>query len=121
KQEKLIEEMNKTITEKDDYIINLESTVRKLIEHGLSKDAILEITGITLERYRILLLKENIITSHIYLTKDEAEEYEQLLREIYHSNNMDELINLLKELKRINFIHKVLLRYKREYDCLTKE
>ncbi|KQL57120.1 hypothetical protein AN965_10640 [Alkalicoccobacillus plakortidis] len=68
----------------------------------------------------ILLLQENIITFHIYLNGDEADEYERLLWEIHHSNNIDELINTLKEQQRINFIHKVLLRYKEEYDNLTK-
>lgn len=48
------------------------------------------------------------------------EQYEQLLREIHHSNNIDELINPLKEQQRINFIHRILHRYKQEYDYLAK-
>jgi uncharacterized coiled-coil protein SlyX len=51
KQEKLLEEMNESIVEKDTYVINIETTVRNLIDHGLSKDEILEITGIKPERY----------------------------------------------------------------------
>jgi len=121
KQEKLFEEMNKSITEKDDYVINLETTVRKLIEHGLSKDEILEITGITPKRYEEILDERKYYNiPYIYLNVVEAEEYERLLREIHQSNNIDELINPLKEQQRINFIHKVLLRYKQEYDCLIK-
>ncbi|KQL57119.1 MULTISPECIES: hypothetical protein [Bacillaceae] len=41
KQQKLLEEINEAINEKDTYEIDLETTVRKLIEHGLSKDEIL--------------------------------------------------------------------------------
>lgn len=49
-----------------------------------------------------------------------AGEYERLLREIHHTNNLVELINPLREQQRINFIHRVLLRYKREYFDFTK-
>lgn len=121
KQEKLLDEMNEAMAKKDTYLINLETTVRKLIEHGLSKDEILEITGITLERYEeIVTEKKYYNIPYIYLNADEVEEYEQLLREIHQSNNIDELINPLKEQQRINFIHRILLRYKHEYDDLTK-
>ncbi|WP_286230469.1 hypothetical protein [Neobacillus mesonae] len=121
KQEKLVEDINKSITEKDNYVINLETTVRKLIEHGLSKDEILEITGITLERYEEIVAERRFYNiPYIYLNADEVEEYEQLVREIHHSNNIDELINPVKEQQRINFIHRILLRYKQEYDDLTK-
>ncbi|MBT2644756.1 hypothetical protein J7I80_21285 [Bacillus sp. ISL-41] len=121
KQEKLLGEMNEVMNTKDDYVINLETTVRNLIEHGLSKDEILEITGTTPERYEgIVADRKYYNIPYIYLNEDETMEYEQLLREIHHSNNMDELINPFKEQQRINFIHKVLLRYKKEFDGLTK-
>lgn len=121
KQQKLLEEMNEAISEKDTYEIDLEATVRKLIEHGLSKDEILEITGISPERFEDIVAARNYYNiPYIYLNKDEADEYERLLREIHLSNNIDELINPLKEQQRINFIHKVLLRYKKEYEDLTK-
>lgn len=121
KQEKLLEEMSKAMAEKDSYIINLETTVRKLIEHGLSKDEILDITGISIERYEdIVAERRYYYIPDIYLNEDEAEEYERLLREIYHANDIYELINPYKEQERIKFIHKVMLRYKEEYDCLNK-
>lgn len=121
KQEKLLEEINEAIDEKDNYVINLETTVRKLIEHGLSKDEILEITGTTPERYEDIVAERKYYNiPYIYLNEDEAEEYERLLREIHHSNDIYELFNPLKEQQRINFIHKVLLRYKQEYDGLIK-
>lgn len=121
KQEKLVEEMNKSITEKDNYVINLETTFRNLIEHGLSKDEILDITDITLERYEEIVADRKYFNiPYIYLTKDEAEEYERLIQEIHHSKNIYELINPLKEQQRIEFIHLVLLRYKQEYDVLAK-
>lgn len=121
KQEKLLEEMSEAMAEKDSYIINLETTVRKLIEHGLSKDEILDITGISIERYEdIVAERRYYYIPYIYLNEDEAEEYERLLREIYHANDIYELINPYKEQERIKFIHKVMLRYKEEYDCLNK-
>lgn len=117
KQEKLLGEMNEAIDTKDDYVISLETTVRNLIEHGLSKDEIFEITGTTPERYEDIVADRKYYNiPYIYLNEDETMEYEQLLREIHHSNNMDELINPFKEQQRINFIHKVLLRYKKEFD-----
>ncbi|KAB7665552.1 hypothetical protein [Bacillus sp. B1-b2] len=80
-----------------------------------------KITGITAERYEdIVAEKKYYNIPYIYLNEDEAVEYELLLREIHHSNDIYELINPLKEQQRIKFIHKVLLRYKQEYDCLTK-
>lgn len=121
KQEKLLGEMNEAIDTKDDYVISLETTVRNLIEHGLSKDEILEITGTTPERYEDIVADRKYYNiPYIYLNEDETMEYEQLLREIHHSNNMDELINPFKEQQRINFIHKVLLRYKKEFDGFNK-
>jgi uncharacterized coiled-coil protein SlyX len=121
KQEKLLEEMSKAMAEKDSYIINLETTVRKLIEHGLSNDEILDITGISIERYEdIAAERRYYYIPYIYLNEDEAEEYERLLREIHHANDIYELINPYKEQERIKFIHKVMLRYKEEYDCLNK-
>ncbi|MEK3977874.1 hypothetical protein MKY37_02150 [Psychrobacillus sp. FSL K6-2836] len=107
KQEKLLEEINEVIYEKDTYVLNLETTVRKLIEHGLSKDGILEITGTTPERYEKIVAEKK---TYIYLKEGEAEEYERLLREIRNSNDIYDLINPLKEQQRINFILKVLLR-----------
>ena len=121
KQEKLLEEMNVALDEKDKYVINLETTVRKLIEHGLSKDEILEITGTTPERFEEIVAERKYYNiPYIYLNEDEAEEYERLLQDIHHSNNIYELINPLMEQQRIKFIHKVLLRYKHEYNDLTK-
>lgn len=107
--------MNEVISEKDTYEIDLETTVRKLIEHGLAKDKIPEITGIPPERFEdIVTARKYYNNPYIYLDgdEDEADEDEQLLREIHHSNKIEELINPLKEQQRINFIHKVLLRYK---------
>ncbi|MBA9028651.1 hypothetical protein [Peribacillus huizhouensis] len=72
KQEKLFEEMNKSITEKDDYEINLETTVRKLIEHGLSK---VEITGVTPIRYEEILAERRYYNiPYIYLNVDEVKD-----------------------------------------------
>lgn len=122
KQEKLVEEMNKSLTEKENYVINLETTVRKLIEHGLSKDEILDITGINLERYEEIVAERKYYNiPNIYLTDDEVEVYEQLLREIQNCININELINPFKKQKRIKFIHKVILRYKQEYDFLKSK
>ncbi len=121
KQGKLLEEMNKAFAEKEYYVLNLETTIRKLIEHGLSKDEILEITGTTPERYEVIVAERKYYNiPYIYLNEDEAVEYEWLLQEIHHSNDVYELINPLKEQERIKFIHKVLLRYNQEYNHLTK-
>jgi hypothetical protein len=102
-------------------LFNLETTVRKLIENGLSKDEILEITVTTSERYQDIIAERKYYNiRYIYLNEGETEKYELLLQEIHHSNDIYKLMNPLKEQQRIKFIHKVLLRYKQDCDEFTK-
>lgn len=121
KQEKLLEEMNKNIDKKDTYIIDLKHTVKKLIEYGFSIDEICEITSISPERYEDIVTESKYYQMpNKYLNDDERKEYDRLLREIRQSKDIYDLINPSKEEERIKLIHKVLLRYLKEYDDLRK-
>ncbi|MDX8361638.1 hypothetical protein [Cytobacillus sp. IB215316] len=49
--DKLLEKMNGTINERNKNILPLQRTVERLIQHGLSKEEIVEITDITSDQY----------------------------------------------------------------------
>ncbi|QNU32618.1 hypothetical protein [Geobacillus sp. 47C-IIb] len=80
KQEHLIEQLNQLIKEKEEHTIPLVSTVRKLIEHGLSRDEILDITNISSEEFdRIVSKDRRCQLPYIYLNDEESKEFEKLL------------------------------------------
>jgi hypothetical protein len=120
KQEYLMEQLNQLIKEKEEHTIPLVSTVRKLIEHGLSRDEILDITNISSEEFdRIVSKDRSCQLPYIYLNDEESKEFEKLLENIHQSKDIYELIDAEKERERIKFIHRVLLRYQKEIDLLS--
>jgi hypothetical protein len=122
KQEHLIEQLNQLIKEKEEHTIPLVSTVRKLIEHGLSRDEILDITNISSEEFdRIVSKDRRCQLPYIYLNDEESKEFEKLLEDIHKSKDIYELIDAEKERERIKFIHRVLLRYQKEMDLLSPQ
>ncbi|MBA2876910.1 hypothetical protein [Thermaerobacillus caldiproteolyticus] len=122
KQEHLIKQLNQLIKEKEEHTIPLVSTVRKLIEHGLSKDEILDITNISSEEFdRILSENKHYQLPYPYLNYEESKQFEKLLEDIRKSKDIYELIDAEKERERIKFIHHVLLRYQKEIDLLSPQ
>jgi hypothetical protein len=122
KQEHLMEQLNQLIKEKEAHTIPLLSTVRKLIEHGLSRDEILDITNISSEEFdRIVSKDRRCQLPYIYLNDEESKEFEKLLEDIHQSKDIYELIDAEKERQRIKFIHGVLLRYQKEMDLLSPQ
>jgi hypothetical protein len=98
------------------------STVRKLIEHGLNRDEILDITNISSETFDLIVSKDRRYQlPYIYLNNEEAKEFERLLEDIHQSKDIYELIDAEKERERIKFIHRVLLRYQKEMDLLSPQ
>jgi hypothetical protein len=117
----LVEQLNQLIKEKEAHTIPLLSTVRKLIEHGLSRDEILDITNISSEEFdRIVSKDRRCQLPHIYLNDEESKEFEKLLEDIHQSKDIYELIDAEKERQRIKFIG-VLLRYQKEMDLLSPQ
>lgn len=120
KQEHLIEQLNQLIKEKEEHTIPLLLTVRKLIEHGLSRDEILDITNISSEEFdRIVSENKHYQLPYTYLNNEESKEFERLLEDIRKSKDIYELIDAEKERARIKFIQRVLLRYQKEMDLLS--
>jgi hypothetical protein len=118
----LVEQLNQLIKEKEEHTIPLVSTVRKLIEHGLSRDEILDITNISSEELdRIVSKDRRCQLPYIYLNYEELKEFEKLLEDIHQSKDIYELIDAEKERERIKFIHGVLLRYQKEMDLLSAQ
>jgi hypothetical protein len=118
----LVEQLNQLIKEKEEHTIPLVSTVRKLIEHGLSRDEILVITNISSEEFdRIVSKDRRCQLPYIYLNDEESKEFEKLLEVIHKSKDRYELIDAEKERERIKFIHRVLLRYQKEMDLLSPQ
>jgi hypothetical protein len=122
KQEHLIEQLNQLIKEKEEHTIPLATTVRKLIEHGLSRDEILDITNISSEKFDLIVSKDRRCQlPYIYLNDEESKEFKKLLEDIHQSKDIYELIDAEKERQRIKFIHGVLLRYQKEMDLLSAQ
>ncbi|QNU37117.1 hypothetical protein IC801_15050 [Geobacillus sp. 44B] len=122
KQAYLMEQLNQLIKEKDEHTIPLAATVRKLIEHGLSRDEILDITNISSEKFDLIVSKDRRYQlPYIYLNDEESKEFERLLEDIHQSKDIYELIDAEKERERIKFIHGVLLRYQKEMDLLSQQ
>jgi hypothetical protein len=122
KQDNLIEQLNQLIKEKEEHSIPLVPTIQKLIEHGLSRDEILDITNISSEEFdRILSENKHYQLPHTYLNDEESKEFERLLEDIHKSKDIYELIDAEKERERIKFIHGVLLRYQKEMDLLSSQ
>lgn len=116
----LVEQLNQLIKEKEEHTIPLVPTIQKLIEHGLSRDEILDITNISSEEFdRILSENKHYQLPYIYLNDGESKEFEKLLEDIHQSKDIYELIDAEKERERIKFIHGVLLRYQKEMDLLS--
>ncbi|UQD53540.1 hypothetical protein C0971_17080 [Bacillus methanolicus] len=112
----LVEQLNQLIKEKEEHSIPLVPTIQKLIEPGLSRDEILDITNISSEEFdRILFENKHYQLPHIYLNDEESKEFERLLADIRESRDIHELIDAEKERERIKFIHRVLLRYRRSW------
>jgi hypothetical protein len=85
-----MEQLNQLIKQKDEHTIPLASTVRKLIEHGLSRDEILDITNISLLEEFDGILSENkhYQLPYIYLNGEESKEFERLLEDIHQSKDI---------------------------------
>ncbi|MDX8365240.1 hypothetical protein [Cytobacillus sp. IB215665] len=114
--DKLLEKMNCTINERNKNILPLQRTVGRLIQHGLSKEEIVEITDITSDQYdNQVALEKRLQLPYVYLTEEETAEYEQLIQDIHQAKAIDELIAPSKEEERIVFIQKVLQRYLSDY------
>lgn len=115
----LVEQLNQLITEKEEHTI---PTIRKLIEHGLSRDEILDITNISSEEFdRIVSKDRRCQLPYIYLNDEESKEFEKLLEVIHKLKDRYERIDAEKERERIKFIHLVLLRYQKEMDLLSPQ
>ncbi|MBB3868692.1 hypothetical protein DER53_03480 [Parageobacillus toebii NBRC 107807] len=118
----LVEQLNQLIKEKEEHTIPLVPTIQKLIEHGLSRDEILDITNISSEEFeRIVSKNRRYQLPYIYLNDEESKEFERLLEDIHKSKDIYELIDAEKERERIKFIHRVLLRYQKEMDLLSQQ
>lgn len=118
----LMEQLNQLIKEKEEHTIPLVPTIQKLIEHGLSRDEILDITNISSEEFdRIVSKDRRCQLPYIYLNDEESKEFEKLLEDIHKSKDIYELIDAEKERERIKFIHRVLLRYQKEMDLLSPQ
>ncbi|MGM7683193.1 hypothetical protein ACSVDA_13675 [Cytobacillus sp. Hm23] len=117
RQDQLLEKMNCTTNERNKNNLPLQRTVDRLIQHGLSKEEIVEITDITSDQYDNLVAQEKRIQlPYVYLTEEETAEYEQLIQDIHQAKAIDELIDPSKEEERIVFIQKVLQRYLSDYN-----
>lgn len=98
--------------EKEKHPISLIPTVRKLIEHGLSHDEIVEITNISPDELdRFISENKQCQLSYIYLNDEESKEFDKLLGDIHRAIDIQELIGANRESERIKFIHRVLVRY----------
>jgi CRISPR/Cas system-associated protein Cas5 (RAMP superfamily) len=118
----LVEQLKQLIKEKEEHLIPLVPTIQKLIEHGLSRDEILDITNISSEEFdRILSENKHYQLPYTYLNDEESKEFERLLEDIHQSKDIYELIDAEKERERIKFIHRVLLRYQKEMDLLSPQ
>lgn len=118
----LVEQLNQLIKEKEEHTIPLVPTIQKLIEHGLSRDEILDITNISSEEFERIVSKDRRCQlPYIYLNDEESKEFEKLLEDIHKSKDIYELIDAEKERERIKFIHRVLLRYQKEMDLLSPQ
>ncbi|MDL0421464.1 hypothetical protein QPM05_15385 [Caldibacillus thermoamylovorans] len=118
----LVEQLNQLIKEKEEHTIHLVPTIQKLIEHGLSRDEILDITNISSEEFERIVSKDRRCQlPYIYLNDKESKEFEKLLEDIHKSKDIYELIDAEKERERIKFIHRVLLRYQKEMDLLSPQ
>ena len=121
-QEQLLEQINQAINEKDAHLLPLKATVRKLIEHGISKTEIHTITGISPEDYdHIVSEKKYYQLPYVYLIKGEVDTFDRLLNDIHNSKDIHELINPVKEGERIKFIQSVLVRFQQEANLLLAE
>ncbi|NNU92436.1 hypothetical protein ETC01_03710 [Geobacillus sp. NFOSA3] len=118
----LVEQLNQLIKEKEEHSIPLVPTIQKLIEHGLSRDEILDITNISSEEFdRIVSKDRRCQLPYIYLNDEESKEFKKLLEDIHQSKDIYELIDEEKERQRIKFIHGVLLRYQKEMELLSAQ
>jgi hypothetical protein len=122
KQEHLMEQLNQLIKEKEEHTIPLVPTIQKIIEHGLNRDEILDITNISAEKFDLIVSKDRRCQlPYMYLTDAESKEFDRLLEDIHQSKDIYELIDEEKERERIKFIHGVLLRYQKEMDLLSPQ
>lgn len=118
----LVEQLNQLIKEKEEHTIPLVPTIQKLIEHGLSRDEILDITNISSEEFERIVSKDRRCQlPYIYLNDEESKEFEKLLEDIHQSKDIYELIDAEKERQRIKFIHGVLLRYQKGMELLSAQ
>jgi hypothetical protein len=116
KQEDLLQKVNLTVVEKDKHSLSLETVVHKLIQYGISKTEILDITRMSSEQYEDIIAKNTYLQKpYIYLNEEEKNEYDKLVKDIQNSVDIYELTDQSKEKERIIFVHKVLRRYLSEY------
>ncbi|OIK10063.1 hypothetical protein [Bacillus sp. MUM 13] len=121
KQERMLEELKKVYRDKDLNTLSLYNIIRHLIEHGISKQEILDITGISSDQYDSIVKEKTMLQlPYIYLIEEETKEFDTLMQKIQTSSDIYQLIDPIKEQERIGFIHKVLLRLKTDYDKIKR-
>lgn len=121
-QEQLLNKLNQTIQESKNQSLPLIETVGKLLEHGLNKEEIMDITSISATQYVNIVSKyRSFQLPFIYLNEAEAKEFHMLLLDIHKANDINDLINSEKESKRIQFVHNVLVRYQHEVNEINNK
>ncbi|WP_047986082.1 hypothetical protein [Ornithinibacillus californiensis] len=114
-QNQLLQKLTQSIQKEEKQSLSLIGTVGKLIEYGLNKKEIMDITNLSSEGF------ENLVTEnrrfqlpYIHLNEEETIAFQQFLREIHEAEDIHDLINGEKEHYRIKFIQSILYRYQQE-------
>ncbi|KPH76569.1 MULTISPECIES: hypothetical protein [Bacillaceae] len=119
-QKQLLKNLSQSIQEAEKQSLPLLETLEKLLEYGLNKEEILDITKLSHEAY------ENLVSEHrrfqqpsIHLNDEEIKKFQRFLRDIHQAQDIYDLIDIEKEQERIKFIQSVLFRYQQEAKKIT--